>query len=123
MRLLKFNDRGTLSLTEDLHENIPSYAILSHTWGEDKDEVTFDDLKQDSFQAKAGYVKIRFCAEYAKKDKLEHFWVDTCCINKANNTEYSEAINSMFRWYRDATQCYVYLSDVSIHNVDGTKRT
>jgi hypothetical protein len=38
--------------------------------------------------------------------------VDTCCINKANNTEFSEAINSMFRWYQNAAKCYVYLSDV-----------
>jgi hypothetical protein len=32
---------------------------------------------------------------------------------KSNNNELSEAINSMFRWYRDAVKCYVYLSDVS----------
>jgi hypothetical protein len=44
---------------------------------------------------------------------LQYFWVDTCCINKSNNTELSEAINSMFRWYRNADKCYVYLSDVS----------
>jgi hypothetical protein len=38
---------------------------------------------------------------------------DTICIDKSNNNELSEAINSMFRWYRDAVKCYVYLSDVS----------
>ncbi|PVH68258.1 HET-domain-containing protein, partial [Cadophora sp. DSE1049] len=31
---------------------------------------------------------------------------------KSNNTELAEAINSMFRWYRHAAKCYVYLSDV-----------
>jgi hypothetical protein len=30
-----------------------------------------------------------------------------------SSSELSEAINSMFRWYRDAEVCYVYLSDVS----------
>ena len=39
--------------------------------------------------------------------------MDTCCIDKSNSTELSEAINSIFRWYRDATKCYVYLPDVS----------
>ena len=39
--------------------------------------------------------------------------MDTCCIDKLNNTELQEAINSMFRWYRNAAKCYVYLSDVS----------
>jgi Heterokaryon incompatibility protein (HET) len=44
---------------------------------------------------------------------LKHFWIDTCCIDKSNNTELSEAINSMFKWYEKATKCYVYLPDVS----------
>jgi hypothetical protein len=46
---------------------------------------------------KGSYQKIFFCAEQAKRDSLGHFWVDTCCIDKANNTELSKAINSMFR--------------------------
>ncbi|OQV11207.1 hypothetical protein CLAIMM_15076 [Cladophialophora immunda] len=118
MRLLKFDDWGELSLTEDLQDNIPPYAILSHTWGDDRDEVTFDDLKHESYKSKGGYSKIRFCGEQARKENLEHFWVDTCCINKANQTEYSDAINSMFRWYRDAVKCYVYLRDVSVGKGD-----
>jgi hypothetical protein len=44
---------------------------------------------------------------------LQYFWVDTCCIDKSNAVELQEAINSMFRWYQDATKCYVYLQDVS----------
>ena len=48
MRLLKFDDQGALSLTEDLQDNVPAYAILLHTWGDDKDEVNFDDLKHES---------------------------------------------------------------------------
>jgi hypothetical protein len=36
------------------------------------------------------------------------------CINKENNTELSEAITSMYRWYNRATKCYAYFSDVSI---------
>ena len=44
---------------------------------------------------------------------MEYFWVDTCCINKADFTELLEAINSIFRWYRNAAKYYVYLSDVS----------
>jgi hypothetical protein len=39
--------------------------------------------------------------------------VDTCYIDKKNAVELSAAINSMFRWYQNATRCYVYLSDVS----------
>jgi len=65
-------------------------------------------------KSKAGYDKIRFCGEQARRDGLQYFWVDTCCIDKSDSAELSEAINSMFRWYRNAAKCYVYLSDVSI---------
>jgi hypothetical protein len=99
MHLLKFDDQGELSLTDDLHDGIPPYAILSHTWRDDKDEVVLNDLRHYPFKNKAGYAKIRSCGEQAKKDNLIYYWVDTCYINKANNTEYSKVINSMFRWY------------------------
>jgi hypothetical protein len=119
MRLLKHNSAGQLSLTDDLvGDNIPQYAILSHTWGADAEEVTFGDLKNGTGERKPGYRKIRFCGEQAIRDGLQHFWVDTCCIDKRNNTELVEAINSMFRWYRNATKCYVYLLDISTSDPD-----
>jgi hypothetical protein len=98
--------------------DIPRYAILSHTWRADGDEVTFKDLVEGTGKDKAGYSKIRFCGEQAASDGLQHFWVDTCSIDKSNSVELSEAINSMFRWYRNAAKCYVYLSDVSISDTD-----
>ena len=116
MRLLQLKTNGEFSLTKDLINSIPPYAILSHTWGDDDQEVTLRDLAESSGNTKAGYRKIQFCAEQAARDGLQHFWVDTCCIDKSNNTELSEAINSMFRWYRNAAKCYVYLSDVSTND-------
>jgi len=104
-------------LTEDLVGNdIPDYAILSHRWGPNTEEVTFRDLVDSTGQHKTGYKKIRFCAQQAKHDGLRYFWVDTCCIDKSNHTELYEAINSMFCWYQNAARCYVYLSDISASN-------
>ena len=40
------------------------------------------------------------------------------CIDKSNSAELAEAINSMFRWYRNAAKCYVYLADVSMCSQD-----
>jgi len=48
----------------------------------------------------------------ALRENLEWAWIDSCCIDKTSSSELSEAINSMFRWYRDAEICYAYLSDV-----------
>jgi hypothetical protein len=112
MRLLQYNNDGDFSLTEFFEGDIPKkYAILSHRWG--AEEVTFRDLTDGTSKGKAGYGKIYFCGEQARRDGLQYFWVDTCCIDKSNAVELQEAINSMFRWYRDATKCYVYLLDVS----------
>jgi hypothetical protein len=71
---------------------------------------------------KRGLQKLQFCGNQAKADDIHYFWVDTCCIDKSNSTELQTAINSMFRWYQNASRCYVYLSDVSVHTQDGQFR-
>ena len=118
MRLLQYSEDGELSLTKDFIDKIPPYVILSHTWGPATEEVSFGDLMDGTAKDKAGYEKIRLCGEQAKRNDFQYFWVDTCCINKSNNTELSEAINSMFCWYHNAANCYVYLSDVPKSTVD-----
>ncbi|RWA10086.1 hypothetical protein EKO27_g5017 [Xylaria grammica] len=114
MRLLWAEADGNFRLAEFSDEKIPPYAILSHTWGADDEEVSFRDIVDGRGKNKPGYKKIRFCAQQARKDGLKFFWVDSCCIDKSSSTELSEAINSMFRWYQRATKCYAYLSDISI---------
>lgn len=96
MRLLKLDSYGEFNLTDDLIDEVPPYAILSHTWGTDTEEVSLRDLVGGHGQSKAGYNKIRFCGQQAEHDRIQYFWVDTCCIDRSNNTELSEAINSMF---------------------------
>lgn len=108
MRLL---NAGTFEL-EEFIADIPRYSILSHTWG--KDEVSFQDISAnlDASTSKEGFTKIRYCSAQTLADGLRYCWVDTCCIDKTSSAELSEAINSMFRWYREADCCYVYLADV-----------
>jgi hypothetical protein len=114
MRLLTLGENGNLELTADLvgGDEIPPYAILSHTWQEGQ-EVIFDDMRNNLGKTKTGYDKIMFCAQQAKLDNLDYFWVDTCCIDKSSSAELTEAINSMFKWYTKAEKCYVFLSDIS----------
>jgi hypothetical protein len=114
MRLLKYEEDGEITITSFDDSTIPPYAILSHTWGADSEEVNFADLEQGDGNNKLGYKKIRFCGQQAQEDSLQYFWVDTCCINKSDKAELSLAIQSMFEWYRNATKCYVYLPDVSV---------
>lgn len=90
----------------------PRCAILSHTW--EAQEVTLQDL-QPGGKAKnmKGYTKIRDSCALAASQGYDHIWVDMCCIDKSSSAELSEAINSMFQWYREADICYAFLSDVA----------
>jgi hypothetical protein len=115
MRLLSINTNGGLSLTSFTRNSIPSYAILSHTWGADDQEVTFQDICNATGSTKNGYRKIQFCGQQAQQDGLKYFWVDSCCINKSSSSELNEAIRSMFSWYSEAKVCYAYLSDRGVN--------
>ncbi|CAK3868340.1 Vegetative incompatibility [Lecanosticta acicola] len=84
MRLLSYDSCDELQVSRDrADDDAPPYAILSHTWGADDEEITFADLTSDSYQSKVGYRKIEF------------------------------SITCMYRWYRNARVCYVYLADVA----------
>ncbi|KAK1700745.1 heterokaryon incompatibility protein-domain-containing protein, partial [Colletotrichum godetiae] len=104
---------NTLDLEEFIEPDFP-YAILSHTWG--SEEVSFCELKyqtDDNFRRKDGYLKIYNTCRVAKSLDLAYAWVDTCCIDKRSSAELSEAINSMFRWYKRSWICFAYLSDLN----------
>ncbi|KAF2118786.1 heterokaryon incompatibility protein-domain-containing protein [Lophiotrema nucula] len=105
---------------ETFLNNIPPYAILSHTWGEQ--EILFTDITDDLENAAKlkGWQKVVYCCRRALEDGWQYAWIDTCCINKGDTTELGEAINSMFRWYEDAEVCYAYLADVPPRYYAGT---
>ncbi|KAI2463328.1 heterokaryon incompatibility protein-domain-containing protein [Annulohypoxylon bovei var. microspora] len=112
MRLLNVN---TLIIKE-FQGNVPPYAILSHTWGDE--EVSFINFIEGKASSLKGYHKILGCCKQAIYDGLEYVWIDTCCIDKRSSVELSEAINSMFNWYRDSIVCYAYLEDVSSEHME-----
>ncbi|KKP05803.1 hypothetical protein THAR02_02087 [Trichoderma harzianum] len=110
MRLINVE---TLKLEEFLDYRAPPYAILSHTWGDDYEEPSFRDVEDGNINKPGiGSAKFRGCCRQAAEDGLVYAWIDTCCIDKTNLVELSEAINSMFRWYQRASICYAFLSDV-----------
>ena len=119
MRLI---NTQTLQLEDFTGQSAPPYAILSHTW--EQDEVSFREMealskppdeqtsRDRAVVNKAGYAKIRKCAQVAAQEGFAHVWVDTCCIDKSSSAELSEAINSMYSWYKKAQLCYAFLADV-----------
>ncbi|EIW51969.1 HET-domain-containing protein [Trametes versicolor FP-101664 SS1] len=114
-----------------------SYAILSHTWrpASAGGEQSYDDVRKLQADICAALeapksrrfkvarpaslldhpdlsAKIKGICAVARKAGFDLVWIDSCCIDKSSSAELSEAINSMFEWYRLADICYVYLADV-----------
>jgi hypothetical protein len=118
MRLINTSTYKFAIDTVSLAAGARDYAIVSHTWG--SGEISFQELlaiEQDATHrsaTKAGYLKVRGACDKARSAGHDHIWIDTCCIDKTSSTELSEAINSMYRWYKEARVCFVYLEDVEV---------
>jgi hypothetical protein len=117
----------TRQIEEFVGLDVPPYAILSHTWNKGG-EVTFQELTHPERAATAashevGWLKIDHTCRQAAEDGLDYAWVDTCCIDKSSSAELSEAINSMFRWYKRAAVCYTFLQDLDGFSCAGDKDT
>ncbi|KAF3806073.1 hypothetical protein GCG54_00004399 [Colletotrichum gloeosporioides] len=114
-------DTQTLKLQEIVDPSTVNYAILSHTW--EHDEVSFQDISDlDSARKKAGFAKISKTCELSRQRSIPYAWVDTCCIDKSSSAELSEAINSMFQWYKLSVVCFVYLSDFTFDKALNSSR-
>jgi hypothetical protein len=84
---MRFLNTFTLQFEEvsdsqlSLEEN--QYAILSHRWGFDEDEVSYRDmLSSKSFSDKKGYAKIQNFCNLASAQNSRYGWVDTCCTTQ-----------------------------------------
>jgi len=107
---MKLINTSSLEIHDFSLSEIPRYAILSHTWGDD--EVTFQDMSSTSRSFNKGYAKIMNTCRLALEHGLGYAWVDTCCIDKSSSAELTESINSMFQWYENAEVCFVFLDDL-----------
>ncbi|KAE8449732.1 hypothetical protein EG329_007507 [Mollisiaceae sp. DMI_Dod_QoI] len=100
----------TLELEEFPNHPKREYAILSHRWEET--EVSFRSWTARENIQRQGCRKVMRFVQKAAERGFKYAWADTCCINKESSAELSEAINSMFKYYQDSAECYVYLSDL-----------
>lgn len=143
MRLLNAKTHKLESYDDE--QSVPGgYAILSHTWGNEDQEISFEDFKEfrlrlgpssasalpsseDIQTARQtlpeskgpGWAKIDGTCDLALEYGYSYVWIDTFCIDKSSSAELQESINSMFRWYEKASICFAYLSDVA--SLDGAQ--
>ncbi|KAK0628392.1 hypothetical protein B0T17DRAFT_477930, partial [Bombardia bombarda] len=105
-------DTKTMKLKELFDPEEYRYAVFSHTWGEE--EVSFQEFTSSPAlgQQKAGYIKITKMCEKAREMGIDYAWADTCCIDKTSSAALTEAINSMYEWYKYSSVCITYLEDL-----------
>ena len=101
-----------LTLHEFIDTQLPAegYSILSHRWRDN--EVSYQDFVRGQKRIGEGWAKIVSFCKFAAARGNSYVWIDTCCIDKRSSAELTEALNSMWQWYREANQCYAYLFDL-----------
>jgi hypothetical protein len=140
MRLINIHTR---MLEEFFENNTPPYCILSHRWTDSevsckmyvkaiKKHMRGHELRLGGYRKVFDFCELvedrvanghlprrrRYHSELGEIDEdIRHVWIDTVCIDKNSSAELSEAINSMYKWYTKAQECYVYLADVHISDI------
>ncbi|KAG2153472.1 uncharacterized protein EDB93DRAFT_1248737 [Suillus bovinus] len=88
-------------------------VTLSHRW-EGNEPLLHDvqDKVVDELNSVGGIMKLQSFCKTARAAGYRWGWIDSCCIDQANNVELQTSLNSMFDWYRASALTMVYLSDV-----------
>jgi hypothetical protein len=108
--IMRLMNTTTFKLAEFNEDCVPVYAILSHTWN--TEELTYKMVTDLSdWDTRKGAAKVLGACRKVAGHNIPYIWIDTCCIDKSSSAELTEAINSMFKWYKGAKECLVYLSD------------
>ncbi|KAG2341477.1 hypothetical protein BDR05DRAFT_965159 [Suillus weaverae] len=91
------------------------YAMLSHRW-EGREPLLQDIQGKGVYDSEldlvGGMTKLRSFCKTSRDAGYNWAWSDTCCIDKSNNVELQESVNSMFVWYHHSALTIIYLSDV-----------
>ncbi|KAK7747619.1 hypothetical protein SLS62_009030 [Diatrype stigma] len=114
---------GTWEFETFRDKTLPKYAILSHTWKYNAgipEDMTYQELKTWMDQRavpkratwQASWEKVEKARDIAWELGFRYIWIDSCCIDKQDSSELTEAINSMYQWYAQSGVCIAYLSDL-----------
>lgn len=119
MRLLNVYD---FKFEHFFEPDIPPYIIASHRWTDE--EISLKDFQKSRNADYKGYQKVKgFCRFVRTRlPTIKWLWIDTVCIDQRWSAEVSEAINSMFVWYRQAVWCVAYLADTFSWDIDNGYR-
>ncbi|KAF9243203.1 hypothetical protein BU15DRAFT_60052 [Melanogaster broomeanus] len=100
---------------KEIIQEIVKYAVFSHRW-----DAAGEPLYQDVIARKqgsiAGFKKFTKFCKTAESLDYKLAWSDTCCIDRSNTAELSEAIHAMFKWYSHSDLCITHLAESSSYS-------
>ncbi|KAF8124526.1 heterokaryon incompatibility protein-domain-containing protein [Boletus edulis] len=98
------------TILRQMIQEIVNYVVLSHRWDEVGGEPSYQDISSGKRRITQFKKLTQFC-KTVRKLGCKLAWVDTCCIDKTNAAELSEAIHAMYKWYAHSSLCIAYLAD------------
>ncbi|KAG1731322.1 uncharacterized protein EDB91DRAFT_1349374 [Suillus paluster] len=99
-------------------------VMLSHRW-EGKEPLLHDIQDRVIYELNpiGGILKLQSFCKISREAGYRWAWSDTCCIDKNNNVELQQSLNSMFAWYRYSALTIVYLADITLSSKSGALAT
>ena len=103
-----FTDRIECSLITTSIDDAPPYEALSYCWGDPNDTEPIV-LSKSQFSATKNLASALRHLRLPDKQRL--VWIDSICINQADNKERNHQVRQMQQIYRDADQVVVWLGE------------
>lgn len=100
-----------ISLDQD-EEDMTQYQTISYVWGETSDDsfVTVDGCAiHVTRNLQAALRRIRHAT------KPTTLWVDSICINQADDKEKTQQVNMMHRIYKSCTRCLIWMGEIPVN--------
>ncbi|KAG8217011.1 hypothetical protein J3R82DRAFT_7325 [Butyriboletus roseoflavus] len=98
------------TILRQIIQEIVKYVVLSHRCGETSGEASYQDIASRRRRVARFKKLVQFC-ETSRRLGCKLAWVDTCCIDKTDTAELSEANHATYKWYANSSLCIVYLAE------------
>jgi hypothetical protein len=91
----------------------PPYIVLSHLWTGDE-QISYKGMLNAAHKSSQNCVIIEDFARYIQQNIpwIRHLWTDSYCINEQDDVELVRSLRCMFKWHKQAVQCFTLLNDV-----------
>lgn len=100
----------TCQVVEVPDSQLPTYAVLSHTWS--NQDILASNCRADDLRRLEVHERtIRACQSAAHRG-ITHLWVDCLCIDSSSSADLDEAVNGSLRRLKKSSVCLAYLDDL-----------